>query len=128
MEVPYVDVLRTVTNRSLPLTDLEMDEFGLPEERLSDFASVLRWSPMETLGVQGTPGIWQIVRTGLNDSQVFAYESAKWVVRCRAGDSGRPIYLAINGDQGHFVYGNTGLEQQAEDLAVLLERTLRTPL
>ena len=124
MEVPYVDVLRTVTNRSLPLTDLEMDEFGLPEERLSDFASVLRWSPMETLGVEGTPGIWQIVRTGLNDSQVFAYESAKWVVRCRAGDSGRPIYLAINGDQGHFVYGNTGLEQQAEDLAVLLERAL----
>jgi len=128
MEVPYVDVLRTVTNRSLPLTDLEMDEFGLPEERLSDFASVLRWSPMETLGVEGTPGIWQIVRTGLNDSQVFAYESAKWLVRCRAGDSGRPIHLAINGDQGHFVYGNTGLEQQAEDLAVLLERVLERPL
>jgi len=124
MEVPYVDVLRTVTNRSLPLTDLEMDEFGLPEERLSDFASVLRWSPMETLGVEGTPGIWQIIRTGLNDSQVFAYESAKWVVRCRAGQSGRPIHLAINGDQGHFVYGNTGLEQQAEDLAVLLEGVL----
>ena len=80
MEVPYVDVLRTVTNRTLPLTDLEMDEFGLPEERLSDFASVLRWSPMQTLGVEGTPGILQIVRTGLNDSQVFAYESAKWIV------------------------------------------------
>jgi protease II len=105
-----------------------MDEFGLPEERLSDFASVLRWSPMETLGVEGTPGIWQIVRTGLNDSQVFAYESAKWVVRCRAGDLRRPIYLAINGDQGHFVYGNTGLDQQAEDLAVLLQRVLERPL
>jgi hypothetical protein len=123
MEVPYLDVLRTITNRSLPLTNLETDEFGLPEQRLSDFASALRWSPMETLGEEGTPGIWQIVRTGLNDSQVFAYESAKWVMRSRSmkAKAKAPIYLAINGGQGHFVFGSTGLEQQAEDLAVMID-------
>ena len=116
MEVPYLDVLRTTTNHSLPLTLLETDEFGLPAMRLSDFAGMLKWSPMETL--EGTPGIFQIVRTGLNDPQVFAYESAKWVVRSRGKNAGR-IFLAIEGDQGHFVNGDKGLQQQAEDLSVL---------
>jgi len=124
MEVPYLDVLRTTTNPSLPLTNLETDEFGLPEQRLSDFASMMKWSPMEMIGAQGTPGIKQIVRTGLNDPQVFAYESAKWVTRCRGlsqKHNNRNIYLAIQRGQGHFVQGSTGLEQQAEDISVLNE-------
>jgi len=120
MEVPYLDVLRTTTNHSLPLTYLETDEFGLPALRLSDFAGQLRWSPMETLGEKGTPGLFQIVRTGLNDSQVFAYESAKWIVRSRGLETNKTqnrVYLAIEGDQGHFVHGKTGLNQQAEDIS-----------
>lgn len=119
MEVPYLDVLRTTTNHSLPLTLLETDEFGLPAMRVSDLAGILKWSPMETLPAEGTPGIFQIVRTGLNDSQVFAYESAKWVVRSRK-NAGR-IFLAIEGGQGHFVNGDKGLQQQAEDLSVILK-------
>ena len=119
MEVPYLDVLRTTTNHKLPLTLLETDEFGLPAMRLSDLAGMLKWSPMETLPAAGTPGIFQIVRTGLNDSQVFAYESAKWVVRSRQ-NAGR-IFLAIEGGQGHFVNGDKGLQQQAEDLSVILK-------
>jgi protease II len=75
---------------------------------------------METLPAEGTPGMWQIVRTGLNDSQVFPYESAKWVIRSRGGEATRPILLAIEGGQGHFVTGATAVEQEAEDLAVLL--------
>jgi protease II len=121
MEVPYLDVLRTTTNHSLPLTLLETDEFGLPAMRLSDLAGILKWSPMETLPATGTPGIFQIVRTGLNDSQVFAYESAKWVVRSRK-NAGR-IFLAFEGGQGHFVNGDKGLQQQAEDLSVILKLT-----
>jgi len=121
MEVPYLDVLRTVTNRSLPLTDIETDEFGLPAIRLSDFASVLQWSPMENLPAGGTPGITQIVRTGINDSEVLAYESMKWVTRCRGGKSNR-ILLAIEDGQGHFVNGSTSSRQRAQDLALLLSR------
>jgi protease II len=118
MEVPYLDVLRTTTNLSLPLTYLETDEFGLPALRLSDFAGQLQWSPMETLGEKGTPGIFQIVRTGLNDSEVFAYESAKWIVRSRGQNKTQNrVYLAIEGNQGHFVHGKTGLHQQAEDIS-----------
>jgi protease II len=114
MEVPYLDVLRTTTNHSLPLTLIETDEFGLPSQRVADFASILKWSPMELL--EGpVKGVQQIVRTGLNDSEVFAYESAKWVQRC-----GSEALLAVEGGQGHFVSGAVGLTQQAEDLAVLL--------
>jgi protease II len=115
MEVPYLDVLRTITKRTLPLTDIETDEFGLPEQRISDFASALEWSPMELLAdIRGAVKMWQIVRTGLNDSEVFAYESAKWVERC-----GGSAYLAIEDGQGHFVSGAVGLRQQAADLAIV---------
>jgi len=121
MEVPYLDVLRTTTNHNLPLTFLETDEFGLPAMRLSDFEGMMQWSPMETLP-KGL-NISQIVRTGLNDSQVFAYESAKWIVRSglsqASGQSPRQL-LAIQGGQGHFVNGSVGLQQQAEDIAVLM--------
>ena len=117
MEVPYLDVLRTTTNRTLPLTNIETDEFGLPEQRLSDFASILQWSPMELMPEKGIPGIWQIVRTSLNDSEVFAYESAKWIVRSRNAAA----LLVVEDGQGHFVPGMRGIIQQAEDLAVLLE-------
>ena len=118
MEVPYLDVLRTTTNHALPLTFLETDEFGLPAMRLSDFDGMLKWSPMETLPKGGLE-ICQIVRTGLNDSQVFAYESAKWIVRCSQKNAARQL-LAIEGGQGHFVHGSVGLQQQAEDIAVLI--------
>ena len=119
MEVPYLDVLRTITNRDLPLTEIETDEFGLPEQRLSDFAGALEWSPMEGLlanGSSGIPGMWQIVRTGLNDSEVLAYESVKWIARSK----NPAAFLAVEGNQGHFVSGRRGFRQQAEDLAVIL--------
>jgi len=125
MEVPYLDVLRTITNRNLPLTEIETDEFGLPEQRLSDFAGALEWSPMELLvcgkgnyGMSGIPGMWQIVRTGLNDSEVLAYESVKWIVRSKNPSA----FLAVEGGQGHFVSGSRGFLQQAEDLALILSK------
>jgi len=120
MEVPYLDVLQTTTNRNLPLTNIETDEFGLPAQRLSDMASILKWSPMENLE-NGTPGIWQLVRTGTNDSEVFAYESAKWIVRSRRG-GGKNIVLAIEEGQGHFVTGSLELEQAAQDICFLLNK------
>lgn len=116
MEVPYLDVLRTTTNRNLPLTEIETDEFGLPEQRLSDLKSILEWSPMERMPAEGIQGVVQIVRTGLNDSEVLAYESAKWIVRSK----NPAAVLAVEGDQGHFVSGALGRQQQAQDLAVLL--------
>jgi hypothetical protein len=121
MEVPYLDVLRTTTNASLPLTEVELDEFGMPLERFSDFISVVQWSPMETLPKDGTD-MFQIIRTAENDSQVLPYESMKWVHRCRGkGPEPRPIYLAYEHGQGHFIRDPFKLAQtNAEDLSVLL--------
>lgn len=124
MEVPYLDVVRTTTNRSLPLTEIETDEFGLPAQRLSDLVSMLRWSPMELLALtagDGVPGTWQLVRTGMNDSQVYAYESMKWVTRCRGAGAKNQAILAIEDGQGHFMHGAKGYRQKAVDLALLLQ-------
>ena len=121
MEVPYVDVLATTSNRELPLTNMEADEFGLPAARLSDFIGITRWSPMEQLvSLKKPPTVWQLLRTGLNDSQVYAYEAAKWVAR-----SGPHAFLAIEGGQGHFANGSVGIRQEAEDLAAILELAQR---
>lgn len=121
MEVPYLDVVRTISNPTLPLTLIETDEFGLPAQRPSDLASALRWSPMELLPANGTPGMWQLVRTAANDRQVFAYESAKWVVRSRGRRRARnQIHLAFTESEGHF---NTS--HQAEDVAWIQEQHLK---
>jgi len=122
MEVPYLDVLRTTTNDTLPLTCVELNEFGMPLERLSDFLSVTQWSPMETMSVDGITGMFQIIRTASNDSQVFPYESFKWVVRARAGTKPgiRPIYIMYSKGQGHFIRESSTLfDAYSEDLSLL---------
>jgi hypothetical protein len=120
MEVPYLDVLQTTTNPHLPLTLLETDEFGRPAQRLSDLEGILRWSPMELLRADPDKAkeVYQIVRTGLNDKEVYAYESVKWATRC-----GEKCFLAVENGQGHFVGGHTALKQEGMDLAFLLELT-----
>jgi oligopeptidase B len=120
IEVGYLDAFRTMRNPHLPLTQLETDEFGLPAQRLSDSIGALRWSPMDLLRPKGTPGMWQIVRTAVNDKEVFAYESVKWVMKSRAGRTARAsrVYLAIESDQGHFV--SDGGVQAALDQAAIL--------
>lgn len=116
MEFPYLDALRTTTNRTLPLTDIEADEFGLPDRSFAEFVDVASWSPMEQIPVKGLPGVLQIVRTALNDSQVYAYESVKWITRSRCSHA----YLAVEGGQGHFPSADKNSSQQAQDLAVIL--------
>ncbi len=122
MEVPYLDVLRTTTNRELPLTEIETDEFALPEQRVSNLKDLLEWSPMEQLLANELPidRSFQLVRTAEHDSEVFAYESAKWVYRWNKGIPTRKAWLALGRDQGHFVSGEQNLYQQASDLAILL--------
>jgi oligopeptidase B len=86
-EVPYVDVLRTSSNPDLPLTIGEYDEFGNPIERILNFKELLSVSPINTLPVDGAPGVFVISRVGLLDKQVFAYESFKWIQRLRGFSS-----------------------------------------
>jgi hypothetical protein len=120
MNVPYLDVLRTTTNEKLPLTNLELDEFGIPSQRISDMLSVIQWSPMETLPTEGITGMFQILRTGENDTEVYPYESVKWVTRARNGDNKRHIYLAFEYDEGHFIRNRKHfIKYMAEDFSLL---------
>lgn len=118
-EVPYVDVLRTTTNPSLPLTQLEYEEFGDPARRLQDFGALLRLSPIDLIPNEGIPAISVLCRTALLDMEVLAYESMKWIRRLRGNKKGQPKLLAITADEGHFAKGESAIRQRAQDLAIL---------
>jgi protease II len=118
-EVPYLDLLRTTTNSSLPLTELEFDEFGNPKERIEDLVTLGQISPVDIIPKEGYPKLFSLMRTGKNDKQVLTYEPVKWTLRARKSYQSAPKLLAIFENQGHFVHGASGLEQQAIDLELL---------
>jgi pimeloyl-ACP methyl ester carboxylesterase len=122
-EVPYVDVLRTTTNNSLPLTQLEYNEFGDPMHRLEDFISVGLQSPADSAAVTASPQVFVLTRTAENDSQVYAYESVKWIRRLRSHDNptaaSAPKLCIVESGQGHFTPPDKQEKQQALDCAFL---------
>lgn len=121
-EVPYVDELRTTTNWNLPLTELEFNEFGNPTQRLEDFISVGHLSPANSATVVSTPDVCVLTRTAANDSQVFAYESVKWIRRLResaAADAKAPKICIVEEGQGHFTPPDATSAQWATDAAIL---------
>lgn len=120
-EVPYVDELRTTTNPELPLTVLEYKEFGNPLHSLKDFINVGLLSPANSAAVQGSPEVFVLSRTAENDSQVFPYESVKWIRRLREHDkpSDAPKLCIVDKDQGHFATPDQALRERALDLAYL---------
>ena len=79
--VPFVDVVTTMLDESIPLTTNEFDEWGNPKEKAA-YDYMLSYSPYDNLKPQGYPSIY--VRTGLWDSQVQYFEPAKWVAKLRA--------------------------------------------
>jgi oligopeptidase B len=120
-EVPYVDELRTTTNPELPLTVLEYKEFGNPLHSLKDFINVGLLSPANSAAVLGSPEVFVLSRTAENDSQVFPYESVKWIRRLREHDkpSDAPKLCIVDKDQGHFATPDQMLRERALDLAYL---------
>lgn len=97
-EAPYVDVLQTSSNVKLPLTVFEYLEFGDPAHSISDFEMLLRLSPIGGTGPNGAPGVFVLCRAGLNDRQVYAYESVKWMDVLR-GDKAKGLLNASLGDK-----------------------------
>ena len=78
--VPFVDVMNTMLDASLPLTVGEYLEWGNPNEK-SAYDYMRSYSPYENLGAKAYPTI--LIRTSLNDSQVMYWEPAKYVARLR---------------------------------------------
>ena len=118
--VPFVDVMNTMLDASLPLTVAEYEEWGNPNTP-GDYEYMVSYSPYDNL----KPGLYpsMLVKTSLNDSQVMYWEPAKYVAKLRTlKQTDTPLLLHINMDAGHG--GASGrydyLKEIAMDQAFLL--------
>ncbi|HEX5026134.1 MAG TPA: S9 family peptidase, partial [Agriterribacter sp.] len=98
-QVPFVDVVNTMLDASIPLTTNEYDEWGNPANKEA-YDYMKSYSPYENVGRKSYPNI--LVTTGLHDSQVQYFEPAKWVAKLRAMKTDHNILLLhTNMDFGH---------------------------
>ena len=97
--VPFVDVLTTMLDESIPLTTGEFDEWGNP--KIKEYYDYIKsYSPYDNVVNQSYPAM--LVTTGLHDSQVQYWEPAKWVAKLRAvKKGGEALYLNTNMAVGH---------------------------
>ena len=99
-EVPFVDVLNTMLDDTLPLTPPEWPEWGNPIESAEDFANIASYSPYDNVGAHAYPPILAI--GGLTDPRVTYWEPAKWVAKLREKKTGDALLLLkTNMDAGH---------------------------
>lgn len=101
-EVPFVDVVSTMSDPSLPLTVTEWDEWGDPLHDAEAFRRMLGYSPYDNVAETGYPAMY--VTAGLNDPRVGYWEPAKWVAKLRsvgAGAGDRPLLLRTELGAGH---------------------------
>jgi oligopeptidase B len=120
--VPFVDVVTTMLDESIPLTTNEFDEWGNPADR-NYYEYLLSYSPYDNVARQDYPAMY--VGTGLWDSQVQYFEPSKWVARLRElKTDANPLVYRINMEAGHG--GKSGRFQRfheiAESYAFMLEQ------
>ena len=97
--VPFVDVMNTMLDASLPLTVAEYEEWGNPNEPAA-FEYMRSYSPYDNLKAGAYPAM--LVKTSLNDSQVMYWEPAKYVAKLRTlKTNATPLLLHVNMDAGH---------------------------
>lgn len=119
--VPFVDVMNTMLDESLPLTPGEFVEWGNPKEKAS-FDYILNYSPYDNVKRQEYPAIY--VTGGLTDPRVTYWEPTKWVAKLRDYNTGKqPILLKMHMGAGHAGGSKRDerLWEDSEDLAFLLK-------
>lgn len=113
-QVPFVDVLTTMLDESIPLTTGEYDEWGNPNNK-KDFEYMAQYSPYDNIQSKKYPHV--LVTTGLHDSQVQYWEPAKWVAKLRDfNQSNSLILLKTDLDSGHG--GASGRYEQLKEKAL----------
>ncbi|WP_347926084.1 S9 family peptidase [Pontimicrobium sp. SW4] len=120
-QVPFVDVVTTMLDDSIPLTTGEYDEWGNPNN-LAYYNYIKSYSPYDNVANQDYPNI--LITTGLHDSQVQYWEPAKWVAKLRTHKAnGTLLLLKTNMDAGHG--GASGrfesLKEDALEFAFLMD-------
>ncbi|CAM9993833.1 unnamed protein product [Ascophyllum nodosum] len=99
-DVPFVDLMNTMADSSIPLTIAEWEEWGNPNES-KFFDYMLSYSPYDNVRQQPYPAL--LVTGGLHDPRVAYWEPCKWVAKLRdMNTSDNPIYLKIEMSSGHF--------------------------
>ncbi len=119
-QVPFVDVINTMLDATLPLTTSEYIEWGNPNEKAA-FNYMIKYSPYDNVAARNYPAM--LVRVSLNDSQVSYWEGTKFVAKLRATKTdNNPLLLKINMGAGHG--GSSGrydaLREQAFNYAFML--------
>jgi oligopeptidase B len=115
-EVPFVDVLNTMLDDTLPLTPPEWPEWGNPIESEKDFRTILSYSPYDNVAAISYPAI--LAMGGLTDPRVTYWEPAKWIARLRATMSGGgPVLLRTNMGAGHG--GASGRFDRLDEVAIV---------
>jgi oligopeptidase B len=120
-QVPFVDVITTMLDDTIPLTTGEYDEWGNPNDK-KYYDYMLSYSPYDQVKAQDYPNMY--VSTGLHDSQVQYWEPAKWVAKLRVMKTNEnQLFLDTNMDAGHG--GASGrfeaLKELAKEFAFLLD-------
>lgn len=111
--VPFVDVVTTMLDESIPLTVTEFDEWGNPQNK-EFYEYLLSYSPYDNLKAREYPHI--LVTAGLNDPRVQYWEPAKWVAKARAlMQGGNRLILKMNMGAGH--HGSSGRYDYLKEIA-----------
>jgi len=121
-EVPFVDVLTTMLDESIPLTTGEWDEWGNPK-KAEDYAVMRAYSPYDNVESKAYPHMY--VTTGLNDPRVAYWEPAKWVARLRElKTDDNTLVLKTNMGAGHYGASGrlNGLKEVAECYGFILSK------
>ncbi len=113
-DVPFVDVVTTMLDETIPLTTNEFDEWGNPMHKVF-YDYMLSYSPYDNVTMQAYPSM--LVTTGLHDSQVQYFEPAKWVAKLRTlKTDSHPLLFHVNMEAGHG--GKSGRFQRYREVAM----------
>jgi oligopeptidase B len=120
-QVPFVDVVTTMLDETIPLTTGEYDEWGNPNQK-KFYAYMLSYSPYDNVVAQDYPNMY--ISTGLHDSQVQYWEPAKWAAKLRTlKTNSKQLFLDTNMETGHG--GASGrfeaLKELAKEFSFLLD-------
>ena len=115
-EVPFVDVLNTILDDTLPLTPPEWEEWGNPIKNKSDFDYIGSYSPYDNIKEQNYPTI--LATSGLTDPRVTYWEATKWIAKLRSKKiNDNPIFLKTYTEAGHG--GMAGRYNQIKETAFI---------
>jgi oligopeptidase B len=112
-DVPFVDVINTMLDASIPLTAQEWEQWGNPQNEV-EYRYMLQYSPYDNVRSQPYP--WMLVMSGINDSRVAFWEPAKWVAKLRtlnAGDNPLLLHMLLGAGHG----GSSGRYERLRETA-----------